>query len=105
MGMTDKTAARKQARGAARGYLGNALASDMLFTTSVTGWKWILSQRKNKLADAEIREVYTPAWTALQSSSTAIASPSSPSSRPRMVWGRYWHDASQGHGWPSPLGE
>jgi hypothetical protein len=32
MGMTDKTAARKQARGAARGYLGNALASDMLFT-------------------------------------------------------------------------
>jgi thymidylate synthase ThyX len=69
MGITDKTAARKQARGAARGYLGNALASDMLYTTSITGWKWILSQRKNKLADAEIREVYTPALTALQVSS------------------------------------
>jgi thymidylate synthase ThyX len=68
MGMTDKTAARKQARGASRGYLGNALASDMLFTTNVTGWKWILSQRKNKLADAEIRQVYTPALEALQSS-------------------------------------
>jgi hypothetical protein len=68
MGITDKTAARKQARGAARGYLGNALASDMLFTTNVTGWKWILSQRKNKLADAEIREVYTPGLYALQSS-------------------------------------
>lgn len=67
-GMTDKTAARKQARGASRGYLGNALASDMLFTTNVTGWKWILSQRKNKLADAEIRQVYTPALEALQSS-------------------------------------
>jgi hypothetical protein len=40
----------------------------MLFTTNVTGWKWILSQRKNKLADAEIREVYSPGLAALQSS-------------------------------------
>lgn len=68
MGITDKTAARKQARGAARGYLGNALASDMLFTTNVTGWRWILSQRKNALADAEIRQVYSPALDALKSS-------------------------------------
>lgn len=63
----EKTPARKQARGAARGYLGNALASEMLFTTNIPGWQWILKNRKNKLADAEIREIYTPGLKALQS--------------------------------------
>lgn len=62
------TPARKQARGAARGYLGNALASEMIFTASVTDWKWILYNRKNALADAEIREVYTPGLQALKES-------------------------------------
>ena len=32
----------------------------------MTGWKWILSQRKNKLADAEIRQIYTPGLEALK---------------------------------------
>lgn len=64
----DKQTARKQARGAARGYLGNALASEMIYSASISGWKWILSQRKNKLADAEIRQVYSPGLAALKSS-------------------------------------
>lgn len=64
----DKQTARKQARGAARGYLGNALASEMLFSAPVSGWKWILQQRASKFADAEIRKVYTPALRALKSS-------------------------------------
>lgn len=68
LGITDKTTARKQARGAARGYLGNALATDMLFTTSVEGWRWILKNRKNKAADAEIRQVYSPGLEALKAS-------------------------------------
>ena len=54
-----KTDARKQARGAARGNLGNALASEMIFTASVSGWKWMLQKRASKFADAEIRAVYT----------------------------------------------
>ena len=51
----DKLTARKQARGAARGYLGNALKTAMIFTTSVDGWREILFQRLNGAADAEIR--------------------------------------------------
>jgi thymidylate synthase ThyX len=54
----DKITARKQARGAARGYLGNALASEMLFSAPVSGWRWIISQRASRLADAEIRTIY-----------------------------------------------
>jgi hypothetical protein len=63
-----KTDARKQARGAARGYLGNALASEMIFSAPVSGWKHMLRQRKNRLADAEIRDVYTDVLAALKSS-------------------------------------
>lgn len=64
----DKTSARKQARGAARGNLGNALESEMLFTAPVSGWKIILGQRLNKFADAEIRDVYADALPALKRS-------------------------------------
>jgi thymidylate synthase ThyX len=64
----DKASARKQARGAARGYLGNALATEMLFSAPVSGWKWILSQRANRLADAEIRAVYGRVLPALKAS-------------------------------------
>jgi thymidylate synthase ThyX len=64
----NKKDARKQARGAARGYLGNALASEMLFSAPVSGWYWILNQRASRFADAEIRTIYTPALTALRSS-------------------------------------
>lgn len=54
----DKTTARKQARGAARGYLGNALYTELLFSASVTQWKRMLRQRASQFADAEIRQVY-----------------------------------------------
>lgn len=64
----DATSARKQARGAARGSLGNALATSMIYSSNITGWKWILKNRKNKLADAEIREIYSPGLEALKSS-------------------------------------
>jgi thymidylate synthase ThyX len=64
----DAKTARKQARGAARGYLGNALATEMIYSAPVSGWKWILSQRKNKNADAEIRQIFSPGLEALKSS-------------------------------------
>lgn len=64
----DKQTARKQARGAARGYLGNALASEMLFSAPVSGWKWMLNQRLSSFADAEIREVYAEVLPCLQNS-------------------------------------
>lgn len=54
------TNARKQARGAARGYLGNALFTEMIFSASVAQWRWMLNQRGSIFADAEIRELYAP---------------------------------------------
>ena len=53
-----KLDARKQARGAARGYLGNALFTEMIFSASIASWRWIFSQRMNTAADMEIRELY-----------------------------------------------
>ncbi len=64
----DKQTARKQGRGTARGFLGNALASEMIYSAPVSGWKWILNQRASKFADAEIRGVYEPALEALKRS-------------------------------------
>jgi hypothetical protein len=64
----DKTKARKQAWGAARGYLGNALASDMLFSAPVSGWKWMLKQRLSAAADAEIRAIYEQVLISLRRS-------------------------------------
>lgn len=64
----NKTTARKQARGAARGYLGNALASDMLFSAPVSGWKWMLKQRLSAAADAEIRTIYEQVLISLRRS-------------------------------------
>jgi hypothetical protein len=52
------TAARKQARGAARGFLGNSLHTEMLFSASVAQWKWMLQLRASDAADAEIRQLY-----------------------------------------------
>lgn len=54
----DKTSARKQARGAARGYLGNALQTELIFSASVSQWKWMISQRASVFADAEIRDLF-----------------------------------------------
>lgn len=54
----DKQTSRKQARGAARGYLGNALQTELIFSASVSQWKWMLNQRASQFADAEIRELF-----------------------------------------------
>ena len=54
----EKTSARKQARGAARGYLGNALHTELIFSANVAQWKRMLRQRASQFADAEIRELF-----------------------------------------------
>lgn len=64
----DKFSARKQARGAARGYLGNGLATEMIFSASVAQWKRMLRLRCHPGADAEIRVIFDEALPALQSS-------------------------------------
>jgi len=51
----DKATARKQARSAARFYLPHGLATEMIFTASVTHWRHIFKMRINAAADAEIR--------------------------------------------------
>jgi hypothetical protein len=54
----DKLTARKQARGAARGKLGNALETQMIFSASVGQWNRMIQMRCHPSADAEIRAVY-----------------------------------------------
>jgi flavin-dependent thymidylate synthase len=64
----DAHTARKQARGAARGYLGNALQTEMIFSASIAEWKHILLQRLHPAADAEIRAVAEDALGELKNS-------------------------------------
>lgn len=64
----DKQTARKQARGAARGYLGNALSTELIFSASVGQWKRMLRMRACPPADAEIREAFVQALAALKTS-------------------------------------
>lgn len=49
---------RKQARGAARGFLGNALYTEIIFSASVAQWNRMIAARASKAADGEIRELY-----------------------------------------------
>ena len=51
----DKSTARKQARGAARGLLGNALTSELVWSCNVRSLRNFLEQRASEFADAEIR--------------------------------------------------
>jgi thymidylate synthase (FAD) len=51
----DPTTARKQARGAARGVLGNALETELFWSGNVRALRWVVSQRASPGADAEIR--------------------------------------------------
>lgn len=46
---------RKTARGAARGVLGNALATELIFSASLARWRRIIKQRASVHADGEIR--------------------------------------------------
>ncbi len=64
----DKFTARKQARGAARGYLGNALSTELIFSASVGQWKRMLRLRAVGPADAEIRAVFVQALAELKNS-------------------------------------
>ena len=64
----DKFTARKQARGAARGYLGNALYTEVVFSASVAQWKRMLRMRCCAPADAEIRAVFAQALAELKGS-------------------------------------
>lgn len=49
--------ARKQARGAARGFLGNALETALVWTVNVRELRNVIEQRVTEAADAEIREL------------------------------------------------
>jgi thymidylate synthase (FAD) len=51
----DKVNARKQARGAARGLLGNALTSALVWTCNIRSLRNFFEQRCSQFADAEIR--------------------------------------------------
>jgi thymidylate synthase ThyX len=66
----DKHTSRKQARGAARGYLGNALHTELIFSASVAQWRRMLvtgtSARCSPGADAEIRVLYGHVLRALK---------------------------------------
>lgn len=63
-----KVTARKQARGASRGYLGNGIETSMLFSASVAQWRWMMGMRCSDPADAEIRLIYNDALPILQGS-------------------------------------
>lgn len=52
-----KFSARKQARGAARQFLGNGLKTELIMSASVAQWKRILQLRLHEAAEAEIREL------------------------------------------------
>ena len=49
---------RKEARGCARGMLGNALGAELIFTASLAQWDRMIEQRHSVHADAEIRGIY-----------------------------------------------
>jgi thymidylate synthase ThyX len=61
----DKFTARKQARGAARGLLGNALNTELIFSASLSQWKWMFHLRAAAPADAEIRVVFNEVFELL----------------------------------------
>jgi len=63
-----KTTARKQARGAARGLLGNALGTELVFSGSVLQWRHIFQMRASAAADGEIRVAACQALAACKES-------------------------------------
>lgn len=63
-----KTTARKQARGAARGLLGNALETELVFSASVMQWRHIVRMRAAAAADGEIRVAACAALNACKES-------------------------------------
>jgi hypothetical protein len=61
----DKLTALKQARGAARGVLGNALETQLIFSASLSEWKWMMTLRASRFADAEIRLAFCMVYNIL----------------------------------------
>lgn len=61
----DRFNAKKQSRGSARGILGNALSTELIFGASLAQWKRIILQRCNDAADAEIRLMCSKVFTDL----------------------------------------
>lgn len=68
----DKQTARKQARGAARGVLGNALHTEMIYTAPVSAWHFMLYWRCSIHADAEIRVLFSDLLPKLQKTSLGV---------------------------------
>lgn len=62
------TPARKKARGAARDYLCNALATEMIYSAPISGWQWIIENRNNSLADSRMKRMYSQVKQILQNS-------------------------------------
>jgi len=62
----NKLQARKQARGAARGYLGNALYTRLVFSANLPQWKRMIFARCSEHDDAEIRVLFARALLALK---------------------------------------
>lgn len=58
----DKFSARKQARGAARGMLGNALSTELIWSASLDQIKRVITQRASAHADSEIRLLANQLW-------------------------------------------
>jgi thymidylate synthase (FAD) len=58
----DKATARKQARGAARGVLGNALATELVWSANVRALRHFIGLRGSGGADAEIRMLAHRLW-------------------------------------------
>lgn len=54
----DKFTARKQARGAARGMLGNALSTSLVWSANIRALRNCIEQRASPHADAEIRVLF-----------------------------------------------
>lgn len=61
-----KFSARKQARGAARGLLGNALSTELIFSASLAQWKRMIEMRASNAADAEIRRLFVEIFLELK---------------------------------------
>ena len=56
--LTANGASRKQARGAARGLLPNALFTNMIFSASLAQWRRMIGMRVSIHADGEINNIY-----------------------------------------------
>lgn len=62
----DKFTAKKQSRGAARGVLGNALSTELIFSANLAQWKHMIKMRASQHADGEIRILFNEIYDLLK---------------------------------------